>query len=96
LSYSHRFSAGGLELDANDYYTTKVYFDPVNQFSQGAYSILNLRATWSTPDDRWAFSVYGTNVADEIYRNQVLPGSYGIRQTYGPPAQFGVSAVLRL
>jgi iron complex outermembrane receptor protein len=96
LSYSHRFSAGSLELDATDYYTTKVYFDPVNQFSQGAYSVLNLRATWSTADDRWAFSIYGTNVADAIYRNQVLPGSYGIRQTYGPPAQFGVSAALRL
>jgi iron complex outermembrane receptor protein len=96
LSYSHRFSAGGLELDATDYYTTKVYFDPVNQFSQGPYSVLNLRATWLTPDDRWAFSVYGTNVADAVYRNQVLPGSYGIRQTYGPPAQFGVSATLHL
>jgi len=96
LSYSHQFSVGGFELDATDYYTTKVYFDPVNQFSQGPYSVLNLRATWSTPDDRWAFSVYGTNVADEIYRNQVLPGSYGIRQTYGPPAQFGVSATLHL
>jgi iron complex outermembrane recepter protein len=96
LSYSHRFSVGGLELDANDYYTTKVYFDPVNQFSQGAYSVLNLRGTWWTPDNRWAFSVYGTNVANEIYRDQVLPGSYGIRQTYGPPAQFGGSVTLHL
>jgi iron complex outermembrane receptor protein len=96
LSYSHHFSMGSIELDANDYYTTKVYFDPVNQFSQGPYSVVNLRATWLTPDDRWAFSVYGTNVTDAIYRNQVLPGSYGIRQTYGPPAQFGVSVALHL
>lgn len=96
LSYRHQYSVGGLELDATDYYTTRVYFDPVNQFSQGAYNVLNLRATWSIPGDRWQFSVYGTNVADEKYRDQVLPGSYGIRQTYGPPAQFGGSITLHL
>jgi iron complex outermembrane receptor protein len=85
-----------LELSATDYYTTRVYFDPINQFSQGAYSIVNLRATWSMPDQRWAFSLYGTNVTNEAYRNQVLPTSYAIKQSYGPPVQVGGSVIFRM
>ena len=50
------------------------------------HTLLNLRATFTTPDDTWAFSVYGTNVTDSKYRNQVLPGTFAIQQTYGEPA----------
>jgi iron complex outermembrane receptor protein len=96
LNYNHRFRGGMLELSATDYYTTRVYFDPINQFSQGAYSIVNLRATWSMPDQRWAFSLYGTNVTNEAYRNQVLPTSYAIKQSYGPPVQVGGSVIFRM
>ena len=95
VDYSHHFAAGRLDVTATDYYTTKVYFDPVNQFSQNAYTIVNLKATWAMHDDRWAISLYGTNVTNSAYRNQVLPGSYAIKQTYGPPVQVGGSVTYR-
>jgi iron complex outermembrane receptor protein len=94
LDYTHRFANGFIDLTAIDYFTTKVYFDPVNQFSQDAYSVLNLRATWSAPDSRWAVSLYATNVTNSAYRDQVLPGSFAIKQTYGAPAQYGGSVTL--
>jgi iron complex outermembrane receptor protein len=91
LHYGIDLGAGKLDLNANGYYTTRFYYDAPHQFSQGAYGIVNLRATYTTPDERWAFSVYGTNVTDTKYRNQVLPGTYAIQQTYGEPAAIGAS-----
>lgn len=91
LHYAQSAGSGMLDLNANYYYTTKVYFDSVSQFSQDGYGLLSLRATYTTGDGDWAFAVYGNNVTDEKYRNQVLPGSYAIQQTYGEPATAGVS-----
>ena len=92
LHYRVDLGGGKLDLNANGYYTTKFYYDAPHQFSQGAYGLVNLRATYTTPDERFAFSVYGTNVTDTKYRNQVLPGTYAVQQTYGEPAAIGVSA----
>ncbi|MHA3791140.1 TonB-dependent receptor [Sphingomonas sp. YL-JM2C] len=91
LHYGIDLGGGKLDLNANGYYTTRFYYDAPHQFSQGAYGLVNLRATYTTPDERWAFSVYGTNVTDTKYRSQVLPGTYAIQQTYGEPAAIGAS-----
>lgn len=53
LHYSHTFVKGVLDLNATDYYTTKIRFDPVNQFSQNAYSILRAQtASWTDKASR--------------------------------------------
>lgn len=91
LHYGLDLAGGKLDLNANGYYTTGFFYDSPHQFRQGAYGIVNLRATYTTPDKRFAFSVYGTNVTDTKYRNQVLPGTYAIQQTFGEPAAIGAS-----
>lgn len=95
LHYNQPLAAGNLDLNANYYYTDKFYFDAVNQFGQDAYGLLNLRATWTTADEKWAYSVYGNNVTDEKYRTQVLPGTFAIQQTYGEPAAVGVAVTYK-
>ena len=95
LGYQTPLARGQLALDADLYASSLFYFDPVNRFSQGAYSVLNLRSTWTTPDSHWAFSLYGTNVSNTKYRIEVLPGPFAIQQAYAEPAAVGVQASYR-
>ncbi|MFA7441339.1 MAG: TonB-dependent receptor [Sphingomonadaceae bacterium] len=92
--YQTTLADGRLDLNANFYYTTRFYYDPIHQFGQGAYALVGLRATYTSPDERWAYSVYGTNITNSSYRSQVLPGTYAIQQTFGEPAAVGASITL--
>jgi iron complex outermembrane receptor protein len=95
LGYHVPVAGGDLALNASLYTSTKVYFDSVNRFSQKAYELLNLRATWNAPSDHWSISVFGNNVTDEKYRVEVLPGPFAIQQLYGEPAAVGVQATVK-
>ncbi|MHA3791144.1 TonB-dependent receptor [Sphingomonas sp. YL-JM2C] len=92
ITYKIPVGDGDLTLNGNLYYTTRVYFDPVEQFYQNGYALLNLRATYTLPNKAWSFSVFGTNVTDTSYRNQVQPASGAVQQGYGEPAVIGVQA----
>ncbi|MEX1147682.1 MAG: TonB-dependent receptor [Sphingomonadales bacterium] len=94
-TYSQPLFDGMLTLNANLYYSSKVYFDQVEQFFQNGYALLNLRATWTDPSDQWSFSAFGTNVTDKAYRNQVQPAAGAVQQGYGEPAVYGVGAMFR-
>ena len=80
-----------LTLNADMYHTSRVWFDPVEQFGQKAYQLVNLRATYSLPGDNVSIAVFGTNVFDTVYRSQVLPAAVSIGETYGEPASYGVA-----
>lgn len=95
VTYTMPLFEGMLALNANLYYSSKVYFDQVEQFFQKSYALLNLRATWTDPSEHWSFSVFGTNVTDTKYRNQVQPATGAVQQGYGEPAVYGVSASYR-
>jgi iron complex outermembrane receptor protein len=96
LTYTKPFERGTLQLGGNLYATSEIFFDPVEQFSQDSYQLLNLRATWTTPNDAMSFSVFGTNVTDEVYRNQVQPATGAVQQGYGEPRSVGLQLTFRL
>jgi iron complex outermembrane receptor protein len=89
--------AGGsrINLHGDVYYTSKFFFDPVEQYGQGRYALLNLRATWSSANDRFSVAAFGNNVTNKRYLTQGLPLPFMIAQTYGSPATYGVSATVR-
>ncbi|MFW2829217.1 TonB-dependent receptor [Sphingomonas sp. ID0503] len=94
-NYGFDLAGGRMALNANYYRTSKFYFDAVEQFDQKAYGLLNLRATWTDPSDRFDISVFGTNVTDTKYITQTLPDTVAIRQAYGEPATVGASVTFR-
>ena len=89
--YTIDMGDSSLILNADFYHTSRVYFDPVEQFSQKAYQLLNLRATYSLPGDKVQISLFGTNVTDTSYLAQVLPAALSIGATYGEPASYGAA-----
>lgn len=95
VNYKLPVGGGELLLNGNLYYTSRIYFDPVEQFYQNKYALLNLRATYTVPDTAWSFSIYGTNVTDKAYRNQVQPATAAVQQGYGEPASVGASVQFR-
>lgn len=90
LRYTTDLAGGKLGLSSNLYYTSKVYFDPANAYSQNGYATLGLRAEWTDPSDRYTIAVYGNNVTDHTYVNQILANA-AIGNVWAPPATFGGS-----
>ncbi|MFV0277832.1 MAG: TonB-dependent receptor [Parahaliea sp.] len=91
VQYETSLAQGTLRAGGNYYYTSKIYFDPANQFEQDAYGLLNATLSWSTADEKWTFSLFGTNLTDEEYVAQVLSGPPAILETWGQPRSYGAS-----
>jgi iron complex outermembrane receptor protein len=90
VTYERELPYGALHLNTNYFYTSGFYFDPAKQFRQDGYGLLNLRIGWTDPSGRFTLSGFATNVTDEKYRAQVLPGQFAIQQTWGEPASYGL------
>lgn len=79
---------------------SKTFFDASNSapFVQPSYSTLNLRASITSADERWQFSVFGRNVTDERYLTNTtsLAGATVGLATYAPPALYGASLSFKL
>ena len=67
------------------------YFDPEQQFRQGGYAQLALRAQWLDPSRRFTVAVFGDSVTDKRYQTQVLFNTIGIGSVWSAPATYGVS-----
>lgn len=83
-------------LSANYYYTSPLYFDSAEQFKQGAYSTLGLRAEWTSASGQWSAAFYGNNVTDTHYMTQVLANTFGIGAQWAEPKVLGLSVSYRL
>ena len=88
-NYGFDLGGGRLVLNANLYYTSKFYFDAVQQLPQSSYSLLNLRGTWTDPSGHYSVSLFGTNVTSQKYFAQNFTDTFGSRAVYGPPALIG-------
>lgn len=84
-TYSTDLAGGKLDLSGTFYYTSKFYFDTVEEFSQNAYATLGLRAEWTDPSDRFTFGVAGSNVTNKRYLIIASANSAGIASAYGAP-----------
>lgn len=89
--YVLNVAGGDLALSGSLYYSSSFYFDSSNQFRQGGYETLALRAEWTDPSERLSIAVFGDNVTDSRYRTQVLPSNFGIGTQWSYPATVGVS-----
>lgn len=96
VTYERPLPVGALRLNGNYYYTDEFYFDPNQQFLQEAYGLLSLRATWIAPGEQYTVALFGNNLTDEEYLNQVLPGDQTIGQGYGEPLTWGVEFGVKL
>jgi iron complex outermembrane receptor protein len=88
-------AGGNLVLAGNVYFTSRIYFDPSHQYSQGDYALLGLRAEWTDPSDMFTLALYGNNVTNTDYRSSVQATQGGIGNTWGAPATYGAEVRVR-
>lgn len=84
-----------MALNGNVFHTGSYFFDPAHQLRQPAYTLVNLRATWTDPTDHFDLSVFGKNVLDEEYFVSNFVDPFSARARYGETATFGASLTYR-
>jgi iron complex outermembrane receptor protein len=72
-----------------------VYFVEANNISQDPYGLLGARISWENQQGDWNLAVFGKNLTDEEYLNQILGQDFYVGQTFGAPRTFGVQATYR-
>lgn len=85
-------AGGKIGVSGNLAYTSKAYFDSSQQFFQKGYELLSMRVEWTDPSDHYTFAIYGDNLTNSKYYNQILPGQFAIQTVWGNPTTYGVSA----
>ncbi|WP_254784528.1 TonB-dependent receptor [Sphingomonas sp. OK281] len=90
-TYHTALVGGKFSLSGNLYYTSSFYFDASKQYKQKGYEVAALRVQWVDPSDRFTLAVFGDNLTDKRYRNQVLFNTLGIGAVWNSPRTWGVS-----
>lgn len=86
-------AAGSLALRADWYSQGDSWDNAQNTDRSEGYDLLNLRATFSAPEDRWSVSLFGRNVTDEEYSlgSQNVVSSFGTHfGWFGAPREWGL------
>jgi iron complex outermembrane receptor protein len=91
---------GELQLRGDWTYRSEVSYqlenDPLER--QPGFGLLNLRATWQLPDDRFDIALFGTNVTDEEFLTNAQDSRTGNGVAFGGigrPAEWGIEFNMR-
>ncbi len=89
LSYQTLVAGGELLVTTNIFLSDRFYWDVANRLEQGSYEMVNARASWTTPNERMRFSVWGENLADARMGLWVGSSTRGDRVAWARPRLFG-------
>jgi iron complex outermembrane receptor protein len=95
FDYTTPVAGGEMTFAGNVFHSTKLYYDFLNIFEQGAYTLVNGSIGWTTPDERWRFSVWATNLTNEKVWQTLRPGAFGTDGFYEQPRKVGVGVEVR-
>jgi iron complex outermembrane receptor protein len=88
-------SGAAITLRADAFYRSFTFLGLTNliELSQPSYWLANARATYTSPDENWQVSVFGTNLTDEEWIRYGFGGTdFGmLNMTPGAPRTWGVS-----
>ncbi|UVO49678.1 TonB-dependent receptor [Sphingomonas sp. SUN019] len=100
-AYTIPIARGGLTLRGDVRYQSKTFFTQFNRplIAQKGYTIVNGRATWTAPDDRFSIGAFVNNVFDKTYFTEILEsGAFNpqlVAQGYvAPPRTYGITAAV--
>jgi iron complex outermembrane receptor protein len=95
--YGNTFSFGRLFVGGGARYRSASYaaFGNNPDFKIRSYALLDLRAGYESPDDRWRVMAWGKNVLDRRYTTSTTRPIDTVVAYTGMPATFGVTAGYR-
>ena len=97
--YDWPVGAGTMMVRADLEHRSKRYWEPDNEAVQPAIDLINLRAAYTAPGERWTVALWCKNLTDESYYSDVnSPRWSGLPYTIAwraAPRTFGLDAKLR-
>lgn len=92
-------NSGTFTLQADFNYQDEVFFDALNNplLSEDDYWLLNARASWTSPDEKWEVAAFGRNLGDEEYMVYAFDLSFfGFNEEMiGTPLAYGLEVTFR-
>jgi iron complex outermembrane receptor protein len=98
VAADYRFELGGggsIQPSFNVYYSSKFFWTVDNRLSEPSHIVANATLTWNLPGDRFAVSVWGRNIFDEVRFRTVSAAAQADRRAADEPALYGVRASYR-
>lgn len=97
--YEIDLPSGTMPLTVTYSYTGEYDFDFVGSPSTGALTqdavgLLGARASYRAANGRWRVSVWGNNLTDEEYFNEVVANGFSLRGNWAAPRTYGVDLSL--
>ncbi|MBW8814220.1 MAG: TonB-dependent receptor [Caulobacterales bacterium] len=89
-TYTHEVAGGKLKASAAYFWSEPFIWIPGGAVRQSGYATVNARVGWTTPDQRFTFSVWGRNLTDKVYWLQAGANSGGFSGSYAQPREIGV------
>lgn len=90
VSCEYPVGSGALVGAANWYSSSRVHFGAANQYSQGAFDVLNASLGYRAATG-WSASIWAKNLTDTTYLSSVVLSPLGAVGRYAEPRTYGVS-----
>jgi len=97
VSLTKDFSVGDarVPLIVTYSYTDSYLFDFIVEpetaaLKQDSYGLLTARLSYVSPDETWQVALFGNNLTDEEYFDDVVASGPGVRGSWGAPRTYGV------
>ena len=96
LNYGTDLFGGTLDIGGTAYHSSQFSWEPSNRVRQPAYTLFQAQMSWTAPGDRYSIAIYGENLSNDTYYENVAISSGGDFATYAAPRRVGVRLGFRL
>jgi len=91
FDWGHDVGNGRLNLNGNVSFSSRVFYDFSNNFSQGAYALSNATVSWSPQSENWRVALWVTNLTNEEVLQTMRVGGQSTDGFYEQPRKIGVT-----
>jgi iron complex outermembrane receptor protein len=90
-NYTLPTDMGTWRASAHAYYTSSLYTEVAGQFKIDPYALLDLTASWTSPDDKWKVTAMMKNVTNVYYISYWDPVGSAVMVNDGAPRYYRIS-----
>lgn len=91
LDWGRDLGSGRLSVNGNLSFSSRLYYDFANNFSQKAYALTNMSVAWTSASENWKIALWATNLTNEQVFQTMRPGALSTDGFYEQPRKIGVT-----
>ena len=91
MNYQAPLFGGDGNIAVDDAYNSGFFPEPDNNLRQPAYTVLNASVQWSSTSDHYFVRLWGRNLADKRYTEQLSSSAQQFSEALAPPRTYGIT-----